>query len=238
MAIKCFYHPVQYQAPKKSIPVLANGGFSHPNITRNKNNVNFSSNVGIGRPLKAQAALFPFLRKKDRIAVKEQLLEAIGPLDRGAEASSEDQIRVNEIVQELESINPTKEPLKSALLNGKWELLYTTSETILKRQRPKILRPSGPIYQAINTDSLRAQNMETWPFFNQVTANLTPLSGRKVAVKFDKFKIAGLISITAPPQARGELDITYLDDELRVSRGDKGNLFILKMIDPDYKIPL
>uniref|UniRef100_A0A0D6R4L2 Plastid lipid-associated protein/fibrillin conserved domain-containing protein n=1 Tax=Araucaria cunninghamii TaxID=56994 RepID=A0A0D6R4L2_ARACU len=200
MAIKCFYHPVQYQAPKKSIPVLANGGFSHPNITRNKNNVNFSSNVGIGRPLKAQAALFPFLRKKDRIAVKEQLLEAIGPLDRGAEASSEDQIRVNE--------------------------------------RPKILRPSGPIYQAINTDSLRAQNMETWPFFNQVTANLTPLSGRKVAVKFDKFKIAGLISITAPPQARGELDITYLDDELRVSRGDKGNLFILKMIDPDYKIPL
>jgi hypothetical protein len=31
---------------------------------------------------------------------------------------------------------------------------------------------------------------------DQVTANLTPLSGRRVAVKFDKFKIAGLVRIT------------------------------------------
>jgi hypothetical protein len=31
----------------------------------------------------------------------------------------------------------------------------------------------------------------------------------------------------------GELDITYLDEELRVSRGDKGNLFVLVMDDPD-----
>jgi hypothetical protein len=35
-------------------------------------------------------------------------------------------------------------------------------------QRPKLLRPSGKIYQAINADTLRAQNIETWPYFNQV----------------------------------------------------------------------
>ena len=35
-------------------------------------------------------------------------------------------------------------------------------------QRPKYLRPFGKIYQAINADTLRAQNMETWPYFNQV----------------------------------------------------------------------
>ena len=28
----------------------------------------------------------------------------------------------------------------------------------------------------------------------------------------------------------GELAFTYLDDELRVSRGDKGNLFVLRMV--------
>ncbi|BBG96119.1 Plastid-lipid associated protein / fibrillin family protein [Prunus dulcis] len=80
--------------------------------------------------------------------------------------------------------------------------------------------------------------MESWPTFNQVTADLTPLNARKVAVKFDYFKIAGLIPVKAPGRARGELEITYLDEELRVSRGDKGNLFILKMVDPSYRVPL
>ncbi|CAN6292192.1 unnamed protein product [Urochloa humidicola] len=105
-------------------------------------------------------------------------------------------------------------------------------------QRPKYLRPFGKIYQAINADTLRAQNMETWPYFNQVTANLVPLNPRRVAVKFDYFKIFSLIPIKSPGSGKGELEITYLDEELRVSRGDKGNLFVLKMIDPTFRVPL
>ncbi|KAJ4964815.1 hypothetical protein NE237_016664 [Protea cynaroides] len=174
---------------------------------------------------------------KDTKTLKDELLEAIAPLDRGANASPEDQQRVDQIARKLEALNPTKEPLKSDLLNGKWELIYTTSRSILQTERPKFLR-SSVNYQAINVDTLRAQNMESWPFFNQVTADLAPLNTRKVAVKFDNFKILGLISIKAPGRARGELEITYLDDELRVSRGDKGNLFILTMVDPSYRVPV
>lgn len=174
---------------------------------------------------------------KDAKALKEELLDAIAPLDRGADATLEDQQRVDQIASELEAVNSIKEPLKSDLLNGKWELIYTTSQSILQTQRPKLLR-SIANYQAINVDTLRAQNMESFPFFNQVTADLTPLTAKKVAVKFDSFKILGLIPIKAPGRARGELEITYLDEELRVSRGDKGNLFILKMIDPSYRVPV
>uniref|UniRef100_J3LRZ7 Plastid lipid-associated protein/fibrillin conserved domain-containing protein n=1 Tax=Oryza brachyantha TaxID=4533 RepID=J3LRZ7_ORYBR len=170
--------------------------------------------------------------------LKEEFLAAIKPLDRGADATPEDKERVEKIVQQLEEVNPVKEPLKSDLLNGKWELLYTTSESILQPKRPKFLRPFGTIYQSINTDTLRAQNMETWPYFNQVTANLVPLNSRRVAVKFDYFKIFSLIPIKAPGSGKGELEITYLDEELRASRGDKGNLFILKMVDPTYRVPL
>ncbi|CAO1943814.1 unnamed protein product [Urochloa humidicola] len=172
------------------------------------------------------------------IRLKEELLAAIAPLDRGAEATPEDKERVEEIVQQLEAVNQVKEPLKSDLLNGTWELLYTTSTSILQPQRPKYLRPFGKIYQAINADTLRAQNMETWPYFNQVTANLVPLNPRRVAVKFDYFKIFSLIPIKSPGSGKGELEITYLDEELRVSRGDKGNLFVLKMIDPTFRVPL
>ncbi|KDP38889.1 hypothetical protein JCGZ_05046 [Jatropha curcas] len=188
---------------------------------------------------RAKVSFFPaFLKKgKDAKVLKEEILEAIAPLDRGADASFEDQQRVDEIARQLEAVNPTKEPLKSNLLNGKWELIYTTSQSILQTQRPKFLR-SRTNYQAINADTLRAQNMESFPFFNQVTADLTPLNAKKVAVKFDKFKIAGLIPIKAPGRARGELEITYLDEELRISRGDKGNLFILTMVDPSYRVPI
>ncbi|XP_015943695.1 probable plastid-lipid-associated protein 4, chloroplastic [Arachis duranensis] len=189
---------------------------------------------------RAQVSFFPaFLKKggKDANTIKQELLQAIAPLDRGADASPDDQQTVDQIARKLEAVNPTKEPLKSNLLDGKWELIYTTSQSILQTKRPKLLR-SVTNYQAINVDTLRAQNMESWPFFNQVTANLTPLNARKVAVQFDTFKILGLIPVKAPGRARGELEITYLDEELRVSRGDKGNLFILKMVDPSYRVPV
>ncbi|KAL8540687.1 hypothetical protein ACS0TY_002066 [Phlomoides rotata] len=175
-------------------------------------------------------------KTKNAEAIKEELLEAIAPLDRGAEATPQDQEAIDQIARKLEAVNPTKEPLKSNFLNGKWELIYTTSQSILQTKRPKLLR-SKTNYQAINADILRAQNMESGPFFNQVTADLTPVNAKKVAVKFDYFKIGGLIPVKAPEQARGALEITYLDEELRVSRGDKGNLFILKMVDPSYRIP-
>ncbi|XP_044489724.1 probable plastid-lipid-associated protein 4, chloroplastic isoform X2 [Mangifera indica] len=177
-------------------------------------------------------------KSKDAKTLKEELYQAIASLDRGAEASPEDQEYVDQLARQLESVNEIKEPLKSNLLNGKWELLYTTSQSILKTKRPKFLRPNGKIYQAINTDTLRAQNMETWPFFNQATANLVPLNSKRVAVKFDYFRIANLIPIKSPGSGRGQLEITYLDDELRISRGDRGNLFILKIVDPSYRVPL
>ncbi|XP_031383436.1 probable plastid-lipid-associated protein 4, chloroplastic [Punica granatum] len=177
-------------------------------------------------------------KKKDAEDLKEELFEAIKLLERGAEATPEEQERVDQIARKLEAVNKIKEPLKSELLNGKWELLYTTSQSVLQTKRLKLLRPNGKIYQAINVDTLRAQNMETWPFFNQATANLVPLNAKKVAVKFDFFRISGLIPIKNPGSGRGQLEITYLDEELRISRGDRGNLFILKMADPSYRVPL
>ncbi|XP_021724502.1 probable plastid-lipid-associated protein 4, chloroplastic [Chenopodium quinoa] len=190
---------------------------------------------------KTKVSFFPgFLtNRKDSKALKlkEELLMAIEPLDRGADATPDDQLWIDQLTRKLEAVNPTKEPLKSDLLNGKWELIYTTSKSILQNERPKFLR-SRVNYQAINLDTLRAQNMETWPFFNQVTADLLPINSRKVAVKFDYFKILGLIPVKAPERTQyGSLDITYLDEDLRVSRGDKGNLFILKMVDRLYRVP-
>lgn len=60
----------------------------------------------------------------------------------------------------------------------------------------------------------------------QVRAELSPTSASAVDVQFIEFKV-GPLKIKAPETARGALDTTYLDEDLRVSRGDKGNLFVL-----------
>ncbi|GLI66927.1 hypothetical protein VaNZ11_010966 [Volvox africanus] len=171
------------------------------------------------------------------LAIKEELLERLEGLNRGASASADDKAEVERLARSLEQLNPTPQPLKAPeLLNGKWRLLYTTSAFILATSRPPALRPQGPIFQTIDAEKLKARNNETWPFFNQVSADLIPLSPKKVAVQFRTFKLLGVIPIAAPPSARGELAVTYLDEDLRISRGDQGNLFILDMVDRSARL--
>lgn len=110
--------------------------------------------------------------------------------------------------------------------------LYTTSASITRKTFPPFLRPGGPIFQTIDVPRLRAKNQETWPLYNSVTAELTPTSSRAVRVQFRTFRILGFLPVAAPPAAVGALNTTYVDDELRVSRGDKGNLFVLRKADP------
>ncbi|ESW20485.1 hypothetical protein PHAVU_006G213100 [Phaseolus vulgaris] len=189
-----------------SYPSKQNPFFSSPSRPKLNTNHLKSQEPDSGK-WRNMVSFFPgFLTKgRDVDSLKLELYETIAPLDRGAEATPEAQQRVDQIARKIEAVNLVKEPLKSNFLNGKWELLYTTSQSILQ---------------------------------TQATANLVPLNSRKVAVKFDFFKIANLIPIKSPGSGRGQLEITYLDEDLRISRGNRGNLFILKMVDPSYRIPL
>ena len=51
-----------------------------------------------------------------------------------------------------------------------------------------------------------------------------------VGVRFKTFTLFGLLPVPAPESATGILQVTYLDEELRLSRGDRGNLFVLKKV--------
>jgi len=165
-----------------------------------------------------------------RSKLKEQILSLASDTQRGLTATDAQAEEMDELFSRLEKFNPTVNPITNtnANLNGDWSLDYTTSDSILgKGSFPKI----GPIIQNIDTTTLSAKNSEVVRFGivdvpRSVSAELSPVNGRVTDVNFKRFML-GPVGFDAPDTARGQLDVTYLDDEVRLTRGDKGNIFVL-----------
>ena len=167
-----------------------------------------------------------------RNELKGRILDLAAETERGLKSTPEQEQEILEIFEKLERLNPTKNPLTTNKVNGDWSLDYTTSDSILgKGGFPRV----GKIVQMIDTNTLSAANSEVVSYFGvkvprKVTAALEPEDGKFTNVKFLKFSL-GPVAFDAPDSFRGALDITYLDDELRLTRGDKGNIFVLTRMD-------
>jgi hypothetical protein len=165
---------------------------------------------------------------KVRAELKTKILTLADETNRGLTASPDQKEEMQTLFADLEKLNPTKGPLKSPKVNGDWSLDYTTSDSILgKGGFPRV----GPIVQNINTENLTAENSEVVSYFGikvprSINAELSPENNQFTNVKFKRFNL-GPIGFDAPDSFRGSLDITYLDDEVRLTRGDKGNIFVL-----------
>jgi len=73
---------------------------------------------------------------------KDELMENLKGLGRGADASDDDKIRIDKLAAGLEKVNPTKNVLGPEL-SAKWKLLYTTSDAILGKSRRKYTCSDG-----------------------------------------------------------------------------------------------
>jgi hypothetical protein len=188
------------------------------------------------------AGLFGYSKSKRGVEfLKREISAEATILERGALCDVQSADKMKEMIETLERLNKCKDPVRSPLLNGSWELIYTDSRSILGTERPSFLRPIGTIRQAIDTNRLLAKNEERiqpLPFLgwdNKVYATLRAESRSRVAVRFRKFLIGNLVTLDAPPTACGWLETTYLDETFRISRGDKGSIFCLvREFDDDF----
>jgi hypothetical protein len=143
-----------------------------------------------------------------------------------------------------------------SLLAGSWRLLYSTGREIRNLEALPFGFKIGKIFQNIDLDSASFENkafledkLGLLKGYVRVTATFEPelspntkLPDRKINVNFrQRFlaiqKIAGLATPMLDPvkvvEAKNpvgripNLDITYLDDTLRIGRGGEGSLFIL-----------
>jgi hypothetical protein len=179
------------------------------------------------KSFKANPSTTPKLPSSTK-ALKTEILELAQKTERGLKETPEERARMEALFGSLEK-QGIKDSLKSPFVNAVWKLEYTTSDTVLGRGgQPRV----GPTLQTIDAPNGFAKNAETVKYFGlipvpvSVTAAIRPLTRSKVAVQFKRFTI-GPVSFNAPEKAKGELDITYVDKDFRLSRGDKGSLFVL-----------
>lgn len=188
---------------------------------------------------------------------KAELLEAIAGKNRGLLANEIDNAKVLSAIQQLEDVNPTQNPLEAKdLLNGDWRLLYTTSKGILGLDRFPLFK-LGQIYQCIRVSEAKVYNIAEiigLPMLEglvSVAANFEPVSERRVNVIFER-SIVGLqrfLGYQTPAkliqqieagkkffpidfkidrgEQKGWLETTYLDGDMRIGRGNEGNVFVL-----------
>mmetsp|Transcript_4102 Transcript_4102/g.8796 ORF Transcript_4102/g.8796 Transcript_4102/m.8796 type:complete len:220 (-) Transcript_4102:213-872(-) len=174
--------------------------------------------------------------KQRRQDLKDQILALSRETQRGLQITLSQQEEMQSLFAQLEQLNPTPKPLQSKLVNGVWNLEYTTSESILGKNNNSFLasKAAHPILQTIDTTRAFAENSEIvnyfgglWQVPSKVTALLEPQSDQYTLVQFQTFFL-GPLSFDAPAgKFQGALDITYVDDTLRLTRGDKGNIFVL-----------
>ena len=188
---------------------------------------------------------------------KAELLELVAGKNRGLLATAAQKQAILAAIARLEDRNPNPRPLETTeLLDGDWRLIYTTSRGILGLEQIPLAK-LGQVYQCIRMDSASLYNVAEvlgLPWLEgivSVAATFTPVSDRRVSVNFTR-SIVGLQRLIGyqSPQAfiqqinqgekfraidvaitnreqRGWLDVTYLDADLRIGRGNEGSVFVL-----------
>ena len=188
---------------------------------------------------------------------KSELLEIIAGKNRGLLASESDKQAILSAIAQLEDYNPTPRPVEAAeLLNGDWRLLYTTSRALLNLDGFPLLK-LGQIYQCVRVEESKIYNIAELyglPYLEgivSVAAKFEPTSERRVQVKFERsiLGLRSLIGYESPVkfineiesgkkftavdfrldarEQQGWLDVTYLDSDLRIGRGNEGSVFVL-----------
>jgi hypothetical protein len=191
---------------------------------------------------------------------KANLINAIAPVNRGLQLSENQRKAIFSAVAYLEELNPNSSPNDTPeLLDGNWLLLFTTSQELLGIDRFPLYK-LGNIYQCLRVAEGKIFNVaeiKGLPLLSgivSVCANFTVVDEKRVKVNFERLvagsqKLIGyqnidsfidtlrspkkLFAIDFPikrEDQKGWLETTYLDQDLRIGRGNEGNLFVLRKI--------
>ncbi|KAJ0735695.1 putative plastid-lipid-associated protein [Helianthus annuus] len=179
----------------------------------------------------------------------------IGIQGRGRSASPEQLKAVERAVQALEATERVADPTSSSLIEGRWQLIFTTRPgSASPIQRTFVGVDLFSVFQEIylRTNDPRVSNIVKFSDAIgelKVEAAATVKDGKRILFRFDKaafslkflpFKVPYPVPFRLlGDEAKGWLDTTYLSKSgnVRISRGNKGTTFVLqKQTEPRQKL--
>ncbi|MEH1825293.1 MAG: PAP/fibrillin family protein [Nostoc sp.] len=212
---------------------------------------------------------------KNQLLIKEKLQASLENIPTKSNGSPITDLQIDktlaeeieQLTTELESVNPNLNPLlyATSLLEGAWQLQYSTAREIRSLVSLPLGLKLGKVYQVIDVANKLFFNLakvkhplglvsgyvKVTASFEPAKEDLEPSSNKRINVYFDKryLSIEKIVGINTPqlnpfkvvpannPNNRtATLDITYLDETLRIGRGGDGSLFILSKCNdfPDF----
>ncbi|XP_042488377.1 probable plastid-lipid-associated protein 12, chloroplastic [Macadamia integrifolia] len=170
----------------------------------------------------------------------------IGVQGRGRSASPEQLEEVEGAVQILEGSEGVPDPTSSGLIEGRWQLIFTTRPgTASPIQRTFVGVDFFSVFQEVylRTDDPRVSNIVRFSDAIgelKVEAAASIKDGKRILFRFDRaafsftflpFKVPYPVPFRLlGDEAKGWLDTTYLSPSgnIRISRGNKGTTFVLQ----------
>lgn len=252
---KCLCRPVLQQKPKTPLKWRI--------ISPNSYNLNTylhkrGRKRAIYKPVKAAGSAVSL--EKREVAGNDperRLIEGLlGIQGRGRSASPQQLKEVEQAITELESAGGVSDPTSSSLIEGRWQLLFTTRPgTASPIQRTFVGVDAFSVFQEIllrDTDEPRVSNIVRFSDAVgelKVEAAALIKDGNRILFQFDRaafsfkflpFKVPYPVPFRLlGDEAKGWLDTTYLSHtgNIRISRGNKGTTFVLqKKIEPRQKL--
>ncbi|KAL2323848.1 hypothetical protein Fmac_022906 [Flemingia macrophylla] len=187
---------------------------------------------------------------------ENSLIEAIlGSEGRGRSSSPQQLNAIERAVQVLERLGGVPDPTSSNLIEGRWQLIFTTRPgTASPIQRTFVGVDFFSVFQEVylRTNDPRVCNIVAFSDAIgelKVEAAATIEDGKRILFRFDRaafsfkflpFKVPYPVPFKLlGDEAKGWLDTTYLSNSgnLRISRGNKGTTFVLqKQTEPRQRL--
>jgi pSer/pThr/pTyr-binding forkhead associated (FHA) protein len=208
----------------------------------------FNSNINVNYSYKPNVSIGGSGKVAGLADLKAAVLLAISDTERGLRADKERRRKIEQLVRALEAKNPTRAPLKSPLMNGRWALVYTTQLDVVGKGKPGFLQPKGSIFQTLDIFTLQVKNEETFEplpflkFTNSSVFDLNAMTDSRARVKPKEYRVAG-VRMVAPPTSPSRVvrdmemeasgagalawqDCTFVDTEMRVTRSQTGEFYV------------
>ena len=181
----------------------------------------------------ARVRVFTGGRKEALFGARENMLSL---LERGAT----DDAAIEAAIEELSGMNPTEAPARDPKLIGTWRLMWSKQADTANPFQRAFGAVAKDNFQILNPDDTLENLVRLGPLTVSARAPVKATSDTRVEVSISTIDISLFGNVVKtmrmtpkPGRGAGYVEQLFLDDALRISRGNKGSVFVHAREDGD-----